>query len=205
MKMILSSCDFINEKSKKVILENIDKDLDKCKLLFIPNEKATSEKIHSDKYYRRLKDDGFTNKENIYVFDESNVDKFVDLDIDLLYISGGNTFATLKKIKDCGFDKHIIKYIKSGVTYIGGSCGAHIVSKNIEHLLSLDDNYCGLDNFDALGLFDGIIIPHYGAKEYNPIEREKIYNELIKQNKYNVYKLTNDESIIVKDSEIINT
>ena len=140
MKMILSSCDFINEKSKKVILENIDKDLDKCKLLFIPNEKATSEKIHSDKYYRRLKDDGFTNKKNIYVFDESNVDKFVDLDIDLLYISGGNTFATLKKIKDCGFDKHIIKYIKSGVTYIGGSCGAHIVSKNIEHLLSLDDN-----------------------------------------------------------------
>ena len=203
MKMILSSCDFINENSKNTILKNIDKDLDRCKVLFIPNEKATSEKIRSDKYYNRLYDDGFINKENIYVFDENNVDKLINLDIDILYISGGNTFATLKKIKDSGFDKIIIKYIKNGVTYIGGSCGAHIVTKNIEHLLSLDDNYCGLDNFDALGLFDGIIIPHYDAKEYNPVEREKLYNELIKQNKYNVYKLTNDESIIVNDNEII--
>ncbi len=203
MKMILSSCDFVNDNSKNVILKNIGKDLDKCKVLFIPNEKATSKKIHSDKYYNRLYNDGFTNKDNIYVFDEANADKFTDLDIDLLYISGGNTFATLKKIKDSGFDKNIIKYIKNGVIYIGGSCGAHIVTKNIEHLLSLDDNYCKLDNFDALGLFDGIIIPHYGAKEYNPKEREKLYNELIKQNKYNVYKLTNDESIVVNDSEII--
>ena len=203
MKMILSSCDFINDNSKNIILKNIDKDLDKCKVLFIPNEKATSEKINSDKYYNRLYDDGFTNKDNIYIFDEANTEKFADLDIDLLYISGGNTFATLKKIKDSGFDKIISKYIKNGVIYIGGSCGAHIVTKNIEHLLSLDDNNCGLDNFDALGLFDGIIIPHYNAKEYNPVKREELYNKLIKQNKYNVYKLTNDESIIVNDNEII--
>lgn len=45
MKMILSSCDFINDNSKNTILSNIDKDLDKCKVLFIPNEKATREKI----------------------------------------------------------------------------------------------------------------------------------------------------------------
>ena len=182
MKMILSSCDFINENSKNTILSNIDKDLDKCKVLFIPNEKATKEKI--------------------YVFDEENADRFINLDIDLLYISGGNTFATLKKIKDSRFDKHIINYIKNGVIYIGGSCGAHIVTKNIEHLLSLDDNYCNLDNFDALGLFDGIIIPHCEAEEFNPLKREELYNELVKQNKYNVYKLTNDESLVITDDKI---
>ena len=197
MKMILSSCDFINDNSRRTIINNIDKPLDKCKILFIPNEKATLEKIHSDKYYNRLYEDGFTNKENIYIFDETNVDKFINLDIDLLYIGGGNTFATLKKIKDSKFDKYIIKYIKNGVIYIGGSCGAHIVTKNIEHLLSLDDNYCGLDNFDALGLFDGILIPHYN-KEDNI--RKNLYNELIKENKYKVYKLTDDESIIIKDN-----
>lgn len=197
MKMILSSCDFINDNSRRTIINNIDKPLDKCKILFIPNEKATLEKIHSDKYYNRLYEDGFTNKENIYIFDETNVDKFINLDIDLLYIGGGNTFATLKKIKDSKFDKYIIKYIKNGVIYIGGSCGAHIVTKNIEHLLSLDDNYCGLDNFDALGLFDGILIPHYN-KEDNI--RKNLYNELIKENKYKVYKLTDDESIVIKDN-----
>lgn len=203
MKMILSSCDFINENSKNTILKNIEKDLSKCKVLFIPNEKATSEKINSNKYYNRLYEHGFKVKENIYIFDETCVEKFSNLDIDLLYISGGNTFATLKKIKDSGFDKVIINYIKKGVIYIGGSCGAHIVTKNIEHLLSLDDNYCNLEDFNALGLFGGIIIPHYDSKEYNLGERKRLYNELVKQNKYNVYKLTNDESIVVDDNKII--
>ena len=202
MKMILSSCDFINKNSKNTILKNIEKDISECKVLFIPNEKATSEKIYSDKYYNRLRDDGFLHKENMYIFDENDIDKFVDLDIDLLYISGGNTFATLKKIKDSGFDKHIINYIKNGVIYIGGSCGAHIVTKNIEHLLSLDDNYCNLDDFDGLGLFDGIIIPHCEAEDFEPAKREKLYKELIKQNKYNLYKLTNDESLLITDDEV---
>ena len=44
MKLILSSCDFINENSKQVILDNLDKKLSECKVLFIPNEKATKEK-----------------------------------------------------------------------------------------------------------------------------------------------------------------
>ena len=202
MKLILSSCDFINENSKKVIIDNIDKPLKDCKVLFIPNEKATKEKIYSDKYYNRLKEDGFTKRDNIYIFDESKAKDFVNLNIDLIYISGGNTFATLKKIKDCGFDKAIINYIKNGVIYIGGSCGAHIVTKNIEHILPFDENYCNLKDFDALGLFDGIIIPHFNELEYKPFKRKKLYNELIKQGKYKVYKLTNDESIVVSNDGI---
>ena len=51
MKLILSSCDFRNEKSKKTILNNLGKPIDQCKLLFIPNEKATQEAIHSEKYF----------------------------------------------------------------------------------------------------------------------------------------------------------
>ena len=108
MKLILSSCDFINENSKKVILDNLDKDLSEYKVLFIPNEKATKERINSDKYYNRLKDDGFNRRKNIYVFDESRPDDFKNLDIDLIYVSGGNTFATLDKLRKCGFDKEII-------------------------------------------------------------------------------------------------
>lgn len=150
--MILSSCDFSNPNSKQVILDNLDKELSECKVLFIPNQNATYEKIHSDKYYNRLKENGF---------------------------------------------------IKKGVIYIGGSCGAHIVSKNIEHLLKLDDNYIGITDFNALGLFDGIIIPHCEAKEYTPELREEIYNKLLKEEKYNVYKLTNDESLIVTENGIV--
>ena len=47
MKLILSSCDFDNKNSRNRIIENINKPLNKCKVLFIPNEKATKEKIYS--------------------------------------------------------------------------------------------------------------------------------------------------------------
>lgn len=203
MKLILSSCDFINDNSRKVINDNVD--VANSKVLFIPNEKATKELINSDKYYKRLYKDGFT-KNNIYIFDEENANQFINLDIDVIYVGGGNTFATLKKIKDCGFDKYIINYINNGVIYIGGSCGAHIVTKNIEHLLDLDNNYCNLDDYNGLGLLDGIIIPHFNEVDYEPEKRIKLYNKLITENKYKVYTLTNSESIIVNNDiiEIIN-
>ena len=203
MKLILSSCDFINDNSRKVINDNVD--VANSKVLFIPNEKATKELINSDKYYKRLYKDGFT-ENNIYIFDEENANQFINLDIDVIYVGGGNTFATLKKIKDCGFDKYIINYINNGVIYIGGSCGAHIVTKNIEHLLDLDNNYCNLDDYNGLGLLDGIIIPHFNEVDYEPEKRIKLYNKLITENKYKVYTLTNSESIIVNNDiiEIIN-
>ena len=194
MKLILSSSDFINESSKQVILDNIDNELSDNKVLFIPNEKATKDKINSDKYYDRLYKDGFTNRNNIYVFDETEVDRFRNLNIDLIYISGGNTFATLDKIRNCDFDKNIINYINNGVIYIGGSCGAHVVTKNIEHLLELDDNYLNITDYNALGLFDGIIIPHYNEEEYNPELRKRVHEKLLSENKYKVYTLTNDDS-----------
>lgn len=199
MKLILSSCDFINDNSRKVINDNVD--VANSKVLFIPNEKATKELINSDKYYKRLYKDGFT-ENNIYIFDEENVNQFINLDIDVIYVGGGNTFATLKKIKDCGFDKYIINYINNGVIYIGGSCGAHIVTKNIEHLLDLDNNYCNLDDYNGLGLLDGIIIPHFNEVDYEPEKRMELYNKLITENKYKVYTLTNSESIIVNNDII---
>lgn len=202
MKLILSSCDFLNERSTKVILDNLDKNIKECKILFIPNEKATYEKIHSDKYYKRVEEYGFA-RENIYVFDESNSDEFRNLDLDVIYVGGGNTFATIDKIRKCNFDKDIVDYINNGVIYIGGSCGAHILTKNIEHLLIFDDNYVGIKDFDALGLFDGIIIPHCGCPEYKPELREELYTRLVSENKYNVYKLTNDESLLVSEDDII--
>ena len=203
MKLILSSSDFINEHSKQVILNNIDKKLPDNKILFIPNEKATREKIKSDKYYDRLYNDGFTKRDNIYIFDETKVDIFRNLNIDLIYISGGNTFATLDKIRKCGFDKDIINYIKNGVIYIGGSCGAHIVSKNIKHLEKLDDNYLNIKDYNALGMFDGIIIPHYNEEDYNSELRKQVYNKLVSENKYKVYALTNDDSLVIIDDTII--
>lgn len=192
MKLILSSCDFRNEKSRQVILENLNKPIEECRLLFIPNEKESPKKLKSGLYHDRMIEFGFS-KENIQIFDYKHPQKFCNLDIDVLFISGGNTCKTLYRIKSHGFDKEIIRYIKSGVTYIGGSAGAHIVSNDISHVRRYDPPQDVMTDFSGLGLFDGIFICHYSQ------EREEHYKELVKEGKFNVITLRNDESIVISE------
>lgn len=194
MKLILSSCDFRNKKSQKVIMDNLPYPIDKCKLLFIPNEKATAEAISGSIYYDRMQEFGFI-KENVYVFDHNNPDEFRNLDVDLIYISGGNTFGTLDKIRKCGFDKDIIKYIKSGVVYIGGSAGAHIVSKNIKHVEKYDPNTVAITDYSGLGLFDGVLICHYTDARKEDFETLSVNSE------YLVYRLSDSDSVVIDTKE----
>jgi len=160
MHLILSSRDFQNENSKNSIINNLGIPIKDCKVLYIPNEKATLELIESELYHNRVQAFGFQ-KQNIIVFNYYESNQFINLQIDAIYISGGNTFRTLDRLKKCGFDKAIINYVNNGVTYIGGSSGAHIASKNIEHILDFDDNESGVSDFEGLGLFDGILFCHY--------------------------------------------
>ena len=190
MKLILSSCDFRNEKSKKAILNNLSKPIDQCKLLFIPNEKATQEAIHSEKYFLRMQEFGFA-RDNISVFDYYNEQQFINLDLDVIYISGGNTFATLKRIKDCGFDKEIIRYVRLGVLYIGGSAGAHIATQSVAHIAAFDPIPDGMTDFKGLGLFDGIIFCHYTE------EHKALYDKLKSEGKYKVFALRDEDSLVV--------
>ena len=191
MKLILTSTDFLTDNSRNKILSEL-KDVSKCKILYIPNENATIEKIKSNKYYDRLQEYGFK-RENIYVFNYKEPNKFKNLNIDSIYIGGGNTFSMLKILKDTKFDKEIIKYVKNGVTYIGGSAGAHIVTKNIKHVLPFDNNSVGLKDYNGLGLFDGILFCHYTD------DRKKYVDDCKKRNKYNVSILRDDETIIYEE------
>nr|WP_307993182.1 Type 1 glutamine amidotransferase-like domain-containing protein [uncultured Niameybacter sp.] len=147
MHLILTSCDFGNEKSKKCIIKNLKKPIEQCKVLFFPNEKATQEMIQSEKYYQWMQECGFE-KENVYIFDYYNPKKFINLQIDCLHISGGSACQTLDRIRSCNADKIITNYINQGVTYIGGSAGTHIATKNIMHVLPFEQSISPL--FDLL-------------------------------------------------------
>ena len=189
MKLILSSCDFSNDESREVIYQNLPKPIEDCRLLYIPNDRACPEAIASDVYCVRMQEFGFK-KENVIVFDHIRSDDFRNLDIDIIYVGGGNTFGTLDKIRKCNFDKDIIDYVKSGVTYIGGSAGAYIVTKNIEHVLKYDDNNVEMTDFNGLGLFDGVILCHY------TYHRKFDFDELCRTSKYKAYYLTDLDSIV---------
>ena len=188
--IILSSCDFRNENSKRVILNNLSKPIGQCKVLFFPNENATFETIHSKKFYLRLQEFGFT-EANIHVFDYYNPAEFQNLDLDVIYISGGNTFKTLQRIRNCEFDKQIIQYVERGVTYIGGSAGAHIATKDITHVKEFDSLPEDMIDFKGLGLFDGILVCHYTA------EKQQILDKLQKNSVFQVVPLSDDESIVI--------
>ena len=189
-KLILSSSDFGNPKSRKVILENLPKPIGACRVLFIPNEKATEEKIRSGKYHDRLESLGFE-RENIIVFNSRTPERFRELQIDVIYVSGGNTFLTMRKIRETGFDCAVETYIKNGAVYVGGSAGAHIVTADLTHVRDFDDP-CGVNDMRGLGLYQGILFCHMTP------ERE-IYAERARTaGKYKVTALTDEESVVAE-------
>jgi peptidase E len=161
-------------------------------VLYFPNEKATPEKIRSGKYEARVAAFGFQRK-NIYVANYFDPAPFWSLDIDVIYISGGNTFGTMKRIRDSGFDKAIINYVQTGVTYIGGSAGAYIATADISHVEKYDQNTFGLTDFSGLDLFHGVLICHYTE------ELRADLDSLQTAGKYGVIALSDDQSIVVKD------
>lgn len=139
---------------------------------------------------RRLQEFGFQ-LPNIAVLDTAEADAYTDLPIDAIYISRGNPFQTLDRLKKCGFDKAIVRYVNNGVTYIGGSAGTPIATKNPDHVRDFDGYDTGLPDMDALGLFDGIIFCRYTK------EREPFYKAALAKHRFPVYTLTDDESLIV--------
>lgn len=193
MRLFLSSKAFGNSVVTKKILSQLKKDVGRIRLLLIPT--ALSGTYPPDKYMNELLVSGFS-KENIIVFDEDHCKEYCNLNIDIIYVCGGNTFTLVKVINECGFASEIAKYLSRDVIYIGRSAGTHLVTKNIEHVLPFDANQIGLENFDAMGLFNGIIFCHYNES------REKYYLEAIKKEKYNVYKITDEEMIVCDNGQI---
>lgn len=113
--------------------------------------------------------------------------------LDCIHISDSNTFQTLDRIRNCNADKIITDYVNRGITYIGGSAGTHIVTKNIEHTLPFEEAVPQTFDFNGLGFFNGIIFCHYSN------ERKIYYEKALEEDKYRVYKLTDEECIVVSD------
>ncbi|MBQ8431786.1 MAG: Type 1 glutamine amidotransferase-like domain-containing protein [Clostridia bacterium] len=192
MKLILSSCDFGNAESAKFIHDHLCKPIGDCRVLYFPNEKVTPEKIKSGKYQARLAAFGFQ-KKNIYVANYFEHTTCLGLDIDVIYISGGNTFGTMKCIRDAGLDSAIVDYVQNGAVYIGGSAGAHIASASIAHVIKYDKDTFGLTDFSGLGLYQGILICHYAK------DREEDLAQLKAVGEYPVLALSDGQSVVIKD------
>lgn len=192
MKLILSSSDFGNPISAQFIKDNLGKPMEECRVLYFPNEKATEERINSSKYYDRVSALGFQ-RQNITVFNYYDPVGYDSLEIDAIYISGGNTYGTIDRIREAKADMLIKKYVKNGAVYIGGSAGAHIACANISHVKRYDTNTFNVKDMRGLELYTGILICHYNK------DREAHFLELKETSPFRVTALNDEESILVED------
>lgn len=88
------------------------------------------------------------------------------LNCDFYYCTEGNTFEILSMLREQGLDCAIRNgFFQGNKFYIGCSAGAAIAGSSIEQILDFDRNFVRMQDFSGLGLFDGIIIPHYTKAE----------------------------------------
>lgn len=118
------------------------------------------------------------------------------LECDFYYCTEGNTFEVLSLLRERGLDSVIKEGFKKGnKTYIGCSAGAAIAGMSIEEVKDFDRNYVGMVNFTGVGLFDGIIIPHYTKSEL----KRYISNSPGIEEKYNmILSVSNEKSLVLE-------
>ncbi len=184
--IIISSTGFAGEVSCKKITEVLGGDLSVLKVLFVPC--AIVLPTRRGKFYSMMTKRGFS-RENVTVFEPDKAEQYADLDIDLVYVCGGNTFLLLEKMRACGFGEQIKKYIERGVTYVGASAGVHLITPDTRHVLPFDENITGTTDFTALGVLDSIYYCHFGP------EREPYYNAL-KADGVKINKLYNEDVVV---------
>lgn len=117
-------------------------------------------------------------------FDEPMMEEFKSCDG--IFLSGGNTYYFLKKLKERNMDKDIKGMVQEGKPLIGVSAGSIIMSKSIQITEFHDQNEVQLTDLSGLGLVEFEFMPHWN-REKNQLD------ELLK------YSLHQEESIFTCD------
>ena len=104
-------------------------------------------------------------KENIFVFDETDPEAFLNRKYDYIAVLGGNMFKLLYSVKKYHLDSFIKEQVGAGAVYLGFSAGAYLTCSDIEYVRNFDDNN-HIDNgdFTALGLTDKYVFCHFDVR-----------------------------------------
>ena len=189
-------------KDTAAILPNFEKSLKGKTVTFIPTA-SIPEKI---KFYvntgkKALEKLGMTvNFLEISALGITEISKKIK-ENDFVYVTGGNTFFLLSELKRTGADKIIAEEINNGKLYIGESAGAVITSKNIEYVKLMDnaEKAPNLKNFDALGLIEFYIVPHYKNFPFQK-SSQKIIDTY--SGDLELLPISNNEAILVEGDNI---
>lgn len=117
--------------------------------------------------------------------------------MNVIQVTGGNTFYLLKAFKETGFDTLLKELLDGGMPYAGSSAGSYILGPSIETAtwkIQEKDRY-GVTDFTALGYVPWMIFSHY-----TPDMKERIV-EKIKTAPYPARILQDGQAIFFEDGK----
>jgi dipeptidase E len=126
----------------------------------------------------------------------SEVKEILD-QVDIIFVSGGNTFYLLHESNKSGFTELVPNYVNNGVIYVGGSSGSYIACPTIEAAgwTNSDRNVVNLQNLTAMNMVPCIIKAHFVKEKSEAIKQAMVGC------KYPVKILTDNQALLVKDEE----
>ena len=191
MKLYLASYAMV---SMAKIMEYEGRDFAGKKAVFIPTagdpydnkDFVEADRIALEKYGLDIVEMDIKNK------NEEEIREIID-GADIVLVAGGDTFYLMEKLKESGADKIIKEFVASGGIYIGSSASSIICCPTIEGAEDFDDPNLApkLDNFNGLGIFRNVIIPHAQKEKY--FERIRRATERLESKGFKVYPLTDDD------------
>lgn len=191
MKLYLASYAMV---SMAKIIKNEGRDFAGKKAVFIPTagdpydnkDFVEADRIALEKYGLDIVEMDIKNK------NEEEIREIID-GADIVLVAGGDTFYLMEKLKESGADKIIKEFVARGGIYIGSSAGSIICCPTIEGAEDFDDPNLApkLDNFNGLGIFRNVIIPHAQKEKY--FERIRRATERLESKGFKVYPLTDDD------------
>ena len=191
MKLYLASYAMV---SMAKIIKHEGRDFAGKKAVFIPTagdpydnkDFVEADRIALEKYGLDIVEMDIKNK------NEEEIRERID-GADIVLVAGGDTFYLMEKLKESGADKIIKEFVARGGIYIGSSAGSIICCPTIEGAEDFDDPNLApkLDNFNGLGIFRNVIIPHAQKEKY--FERIRRATERLESKGFKVYPLTDDD------------
>ena len=129
-------------------------------------------------------------------------------DFNVIFVSGGNTFYLLEKMRESGFDKIIKQLLSNGIIYIGSSAGTIIAGPDIYPTYRLDNAELApkLNGYKGFSLVNFCIFPHWGSEHFRGLYLNKRLEHAYYDKQVPLVALTDSQYVWMKDKlmEIID-
>ncbi len=176
------------------------------KILFIPSQ-TDSEGQYFKKFVDYYSSLGYSDFDYLDLDEQFKHEDLLRLaEYDVIYLSGGNTFYFLNRIKQTGADIKLREFAElPGKVLVGVSAGSMILTPTImntviQHQIIGDFkelNTTGLSDFSGLGLVNFEFIPHFSQEN-----KGAMASRYLPQTTNTVYGCPDGSGIIVKENEI---